>query len=115
MTTSSVQSMGAMPSVTSLARRQQSVELGVSLGHAGLHAARDHAVARLDAREGRLTDELGAPVAEVDEGERLDRDDIGEALELEGLDCEVVLAHDVEDAVEGVVLAALGVTMDVAI
>ena len=54
----------------------------------------------------------GAAVAEVFEGDRFDGDHVRETLEFEGLDGEVVLPDDVEDAVEGVLLA-LAVPVDV--
>ena len=86
-------------------RRQQLVEPLVALGHAALHVAGDHAVAGLDRRVHGVAAEPRAPAAEVLERHRLDADDVGEALELERLDGELVRPHGVEHAVEGVLLA----------
>ena len=58
--------------------------------------------------------EAGAAVAEVLEAERLDAHHIRVALELEGLDDELIRPCDVEDAVEGELLALL-VHVDVAV
>ena len=79
---------------------EQRLELVVARRHALLHAAGDHAVARLEGRVDGVPVEPGASVAEVDERHRLDGHDVGHALELEGLDRELVLAHGVEHAVE---------------
>jgi hypothetical protein len=51
--------------------------------------------------------EPGPAAVQALEGERLDADDVGVALELEGLYGELVLADDVEDSVERVVDAVL--------
>ena len=67
------------------------------------------------AREHRVAADPRAAAAEVLERHRLDADDVGEALELERLDGELVGAHGVEHAVEGVLLAGrVGVEVAVA-
>src|SRR5690349_9091386 len=87
---------------------EQPVELGVAVVHADLHAAGQPGVAALEAVDQRGGDQTGTAVAEVLEGERLERDALGRALEGEGLH-EPVLADLVEGAVEAVLLALVDV------
>src|SRR5918994_2139513 len=95
-TTSSVQSMMLLRSVgdvCSLCLRQgagsqasggdQSVEALVAFAQAGLHAARDHAVAGLDGGVDGVDAQSRASVAEVVERDRLEGHHVGETLELE--------------------------------
>src|SRR5688572_17789758 len=76
------------------------VEAFVSLAQTALHAARGHAVARLDRGIHGVDLQPRAAAPEVFERHRLDGDDVGEALELERLDGELVLADGVEGSVE---------------
>ena len=75
---------------------------------------RDHPVASLQARIDGVAAEPRASAAEVLERHRLDAHDVGEALELERLDGELVGANGVEHTVEGVLLAVVA-GVDVAV
>src|SRR5690606_12606262 len=86
--------------------RDDRVEARVALGEAALHAAGNHAVAGLQRGVDGVDLEAGAVVAEVDEPERLDRDDVRVPEELERLDRELVGPHGVEGPAEAVRLAA---------
>src|SRR4051812_37484079 len=64
---------------------EEVVELLVALHHAGLHAAGQDRVAVLDRLRHRAPGEAGAPVAEVLERQRLQRDLVRHPVEREGL------------------------------
>src|SRR4051795_3636980 len=98
---------GVAPTSSERAIGQQPVELRVALIDAGLHAAAQPGVARLEAVHERLGVQPGPAVAEVLEPQRLQRDAVRIALPGEGLH-DPVVADLVEAAVEPVLVAAGG-------
>src|SRR6185312_3394482 len=98
---------GGAPTSSERAIGQQPVELRVPLVDAGLHAAAQPGVARLEAVDQRLGVQPGPAVAEVLEPQRLQGDAVRVGLPGEGLH-DPVLADLVEAAAEGVLVAARG-------
>src|SRR3954447_5839758 len=84
--------------------REEVVEALVAFVDAAFHPARDHGVTRLD-RLMRGMDPHNRPIASRFEGQRVERDVTGCALELEGLRHPRRGRLAVEDAVEGVRVA----------
>src|SRR5205085_476349 len=99
---------GVAPTSSERAIGQQPVELRVALLDAGLHAAAEPGVARLEAVDERLGVQSGPAVAEVLEPQRLERDAVRVALPGEGLH-DPVLADLVEAAVEPELVVAVRV------
>ncbi len=90
------------------------VQLLVPLGDPFRLTRRDHAVAGLQGRVDGVDVQSAAPALERLEADRLHAHDVRVPLEFERLDGELVVAHDVEDAVERVGLASDGVDVPVA-
>src|SRR6478735_11120149 len=93
---------------------EEFVELLVALVHAVLHALGHHALEDLDGGEHAVVDEPRAATGQLLEAHGVDRHLVGGALVLERLDDQLVLAHGMEDAIEGIGVA-LGIRLLVAI